>query len=71
VLTTIEELSRATFGGTGRGTDTVVYAGLIVLIAVFYPSGIIGWCRDRLRRRKTQAERKEAVQSHATQEAAL
>ena len=27
VLTVIEELSRASFGGTGRGTDTVIYAG--------------------------------------------
>jgi branched-chain amino acid transport system permease protein len=54
VLTTIEELSRATFGGTGRGTDTVIYGGLIVLIAVFYPSGLIGWWRDRVRRWKSR-----------------
>ena len=64
VLTTIEELSRATFGGTGRGTDTVIYAGLIVIIAVFYPTGIIGWYQDRLRRRK--ARRALTVPSSAT-----
>ncbi len=58
VLTTIEELSRALFGGTGRGTDTIIYAGLIVVIAVFYPSGIIGWYRDRVRR---GAARREAA----------
>jgi branched-chain amino acid transport system permease protein len=43
VLTTIEELTRAAFGGTGRGTDTIIYAALIIAIAVFYPSGLIGW----------------------------
>jgi branched-chain amino acid transport system permease protein len=63
VLTTIEELSRATFGGSGRGTDTIVYAGLIVLIAVFYPSGLLGWWRDRVRRRGT---RREARSTNAT-----
>jgi branched-chain amino acid transport system permease protein len=72
VLTTIEELSRATFGGTGRGTDTIVYAGLIVLVAVFYPSGIIGWCRDRLRRRKARAAREStAAEVHSAKEVLL
>ena len=51
VLTVIEELSRTAFGGTGRGTDTVIYAGLIVAIAVFYPGGIVGGWRDWMRRR--------------------
>jgi len=60
VLTTIEELSRAMFGGTGRGTDTIIYAGLIVVIAVFYPTGIIGWYQDRVRRFKARRERAEA-----------
>jgi len=50
VLTTIEELTRAAFGGSGRGTDTMIYAGLIVLIAVYYPSGLVGWWRERVRR---------------------
>lgn len=60
VLTAIEELSRATFGGTGRGTDTVIYAGLIVVIAVFYPSGIIGWYQDRVQRWKARAGQAQA-----------
>ena len=47
VLTVIEELTRAFFGGTGRGTDTIIYAALIILIAVFYPTGLLGWWRDR------------------------
>ena len=59
VLTTIEELTRAIFGGTGRGTDTIIYAALIIAIAVFYPSGLIGWWRSwsqkRLARRNAAA----------------
>jgi branched-chain amino acid transport system permease protein len=42
VLTAIEEASRTLFGGTGRGTDQVIYGGLIVLIAVFQPAGLLG-----------------------------
>jgi branched-chain amino acid transport system permease protein len=34
------------FGGTGRGTDLIIYALLIVGVAVFYPSGVVGWWRD-------------------------
>ena len=55
VLTTIEELTRASFGGTGRGTDTIIYAALIVGIAVFYPSGLIGWFREWRQRRRARA----------------
>ena len=54
VLTTIEELTRAAFGGSGRGTDTMIYAGLIVVIAVYYPSGLVGWWRERVRRMKNK-----------------
>jgi hypothetical protein len=35
------------FGGTGRGTDMVVYGLLIVLIAVYQPAGILGWFKQR------------------------
>ena len=63
VLTVIEELSRAGFGGSGRGTDTVIYAGLIVVVAVFYPSGIVGWFRERAARR--QARRDGATKAEA------
>jgi len=47
VLTFIEEASRIVFGGTGRGTDLVVYGLLIVLIAVYQPAGIVGFLRER------------------------
>ncbi len=54
VLTTIEELTRAGFGGSGRGTDTIIYAALIVAIAVFYPSGLLGWYRSRRQGRRAR-----------------
>lgn len=66
VLTAIEELSRASFGGTGRGTDTVIYAGLIVVIAVFYPSGIIGWYQDHMQRWKARAAQAKAPATHTS-----
>ncbi|HEU4381959.1 MAG TPA: branched-chain amino acid ABC transporter permease [Anaeromyxobacteraceae bacterium] len=47
LLTGIEEASRIAFGGTGRGTDLVVYGLLLVLIAVFQPAGIMGFLRQR------------------------
>lgn len=42
VLTAIEEGSRRAFGGTGRGTDLVIYGLLIIAVAVFRPAGILG-----------------------------
>jgi branched-chain amino acid transport system permease protein len=50
ILTAIEEATRATFGGTGRGTDLIIYALLIIAVAVFYPGGVAGWWRDLERR---------------------
>jgi branched-chain amino acid transport system permease protein len=47
LLTAIEEASRVGFGGTGRGTDMVVYGLLIVVIAVYQPAGVLGWIRQR------------------------
>jgi branched-chain amino acid transport system permease protein len=43
VLTAIEEATRILFGGSGRGTDVVVYGLLIVVIAVYQPAGLMGW----------------------------
>jgi branched-chain amino acid transport system permease protein len=56
VLTLIEELTRVAFGGSGRGTDTIIYATLIIAIAVFYPNGLIGWWRERRTRRHARRE---------------
>ncbi len=47
VLTGIEEATRTAFGGTGRGTDLVVYGLLLVLIAVYQPAGLTGWIAGR------------------------
>jgi branched-chain amino acid transport system permease protein len=50
ILTVIEESTRAAFGGTGRGTDLVIYALLIIVVAVFYPGGVSAWWRGLERR---------------------
>jgi branched-chain amino acid transport system permease protein len=50
ILTAIEESTRALFGGTGRGTDLIIYALLIIGVAVFYPGGVMGWWREFERR---------------------
>jgi branched-chain amino acid transport system permease protein len=50
VLTSIEEFSRIIFGGTGSGIDTIIYAALIIAVAVFYPTGIVGWWQGVHRR---------------------
>jgi len=67
VLTTIEETTRVLFGGSGRGTDTIIYATLIIIIAVFYPTGIIGWWQNVTRRwasrRVARVEAAEATHS--------
>lgn len=52
VLTVIEEGTRSLFGGSGRGTDLIIYASLIVLIAVYYPTGVLGWLKQFFARRK-------------------
>jgi branched-chain amino acid transport system permease protein len=50
ILTAIEEATRALFGGTGRGTDLVIYALLIIGVAVFYPGGVTAAWREFERR---------------------
>lgn len=54
VLTFIEEGTRALFGGSGRGTDLIIYAALIVVIAVYYPTGALGWIKTYTARRKAR-----------------
>jgi branched-chain amino acid transport system permease protein len=66
VLTSIEEFTRILFGGTGRGIDTIIYASLIIAVAVFYPSGIVGWWHG-LRRRwaSREAAAADTVRAHS------
>jgi branched-chain amino acid transport system permease protein len=52
LLTAIEEGSRTMFGGSGRGTDLIIYAALIIVIAVYYPNGILGYIKSALTRRR-------------------
>jgi branched-chain amino acid transport system permease protein len=49
-LTLIEEGSRSWLGGSGRGTDLIVYATIIIVIAVYRPGGLIGWAREVIAR---------------------
>ena len=70
VLTSIEEFSRVLFGGTGRGTDVIIYASLIIVIAVFYPTGLIGWVRSFKQRRAARADASRQIQAHAAVQAA-
>jgi branched-chain amino acid transport system permease protein len=51
LLTIIDEGTRVMFGGTGRGTDLIIYAALIVVIAVYYPTGVMGWFKNFFARR--------------------
>ena len=56
LLTAIEEGSRSLFGGSGRGTDLIVYAGIIIAIAVYKPNGLLGWWHEwRANRAKRNA----------------
>jgi branched-chain amino acid transport system permease protein len=64
VLTSIEEFTRIIFGGTGRGTDVIIYASLIIVIAVFYPTGILGWVRSFKERRLARADASRQLAAH-------
>lgn len=46
LLTAIEQATRTFFGGSGRGIDLIIYALLIVFIAVYSPRGILGWMKE-------------------------
>jgi len=61
VLTAIEEGTRTLFGGSGRGTDLIIYAALIIIIAVYYPNGILGYLKSTFARRR-------AIKNQAAQE---
>ena len=65
VLTSIEEFTRILFGGTGRGTDVVIYASLIIVIAVFYPTGLLGWVRSVKERSQARADASRQLAAHA------
>jgi branched-chain amino acid transport system permease protein len=45
ILVPLSEGTRVLLGGTGKALDLVIYGALIMLIAVFQPSGVIGLAR--------------------------
>jgi branched-chain amino acid transport system permease protein len=51
VLIALSETTRLWLGGTGKAVDLMIYGGLIVLVAVFQPGGLMGMV-DRLGRRR-------------------
>ena len=65
VLTSIEEFTRILFGGTGRGTDVIIYASMIIVIAVFYPTGLLGWFRSFKERGNARADASRQLAAHA------
>lgn len=70
ILITIEEYSRTLFGSTGSGTDMIIYALMIILVAVFSPSGVLGLLQD-LRRHLPGANAKaEAATKTAAKKSA-
>jgi len=63
VLTLIDEGTRVLFGGSGRGTDLIIYAALIIVIAVYYPTGVMGWFKSFFARRN--ALKSQQASQHA------
>jgi len=61
VLTIIDEGTRVMFGGSGRGTDLIIYAALIIVIAVYYPTGVMGWYKNFLARRALKSQNAKEV----------
>ncbi len=58
ILTGIDEATRQVFGGSGRGTDLILYGLLIVVVAVYYPQGVMGGINAWRQRRRAQAAAK-------------
>ncbi|MDR1164000.1 MAG: branched-chain amino acid ABC transporter permease [Candidatus Accumulibacter sp.] len=52
LLTGIEEATRQILGGSGMGIDLIIYASIIIAVAIYYPTGIIGWVKNIMRRGK-------------------
>lgn len=59
VLVSIREYTRITFGGSGQGIDQIIYGLLILGIAVFYPTGIVGFFRSFCATRKIRKQARE------------
>ncbi|MGH7267827.1 MAG: branched-chain amino acid ABC transporter permease, partial [Candidatus Rokuibacteriota bacterium] len=51
ILIPLSEATRIYFGGTGKAVDLMIYGGLIVLVAVFQPGGLVALVGRRWRGR--------------------
>ena len=49
ILIPLGEITRAAFGGTGGAVDLLIFGGLIVLLALFRPTGLLGLFQDCVR----------------------
>ena len=65
ILIPLSEATRIYFGGTGSAVDLMVYGGLIVLVAVFQPEGLVGLLR-RLARRRPHASQPRPIKAGAS-----
>jgi branched-chain amino acid transport system permease protein len=48
ILIPLGEVTRVALGGSGRAADLVIFGGLIMVLALFRPSGLSGLPRDIL-----------------------
>ena len=59
ILVPLSEYSRIYFSGSGRNVDLMIYGVLIMVIAVYFPNGLMGlWQRSAIRRRVQEATTK-------------
>jgi branched-chain amino acid transport system permease protein len=67
VLIPISELTRSALGGTGTTLDLVLYGGLIVLVSVFQPNGLVALTQRgrRQRGRALPTDRQEQAREEA------
>jgi branched-chain amino acid transport system permease protein len=60
IMIPLSEYSRGEFGGSGNALDLVLYGGLIVLVSIFQPNGLIAIWRSWTRKRAGRASGAES-----------
>lgn len=71
VLIPISEMTRSLLGGSGNTLDLVLYGGLVVLISVFQPDGLVALTRRGPVRRTSREAPPTTSQETAAEEAPL
>ncbi len=64
ILTLISELSRAYLGGSGGGTDQIIYGALVIIVVLFLPDGVLSLI-SRLNGRSQTAKKKAGKEAGA------